>query len=197
MKSVLLVRHAKSSWKDTSLQDFERPLSNRGKEDAREAGKILQERELLPQLIVSSSAVRAKSTVEEITHSSNYTQDIIYLDTFYLAEPIIYVESLRLLDDHMERVMLVGHNPGMEIMLQILSGKVMALPTGAIACLSIPVNHWSELSLDSECELTEFWVPREILKEELRQAEKAEKARQKEEKERAKEEKNRLKEEKK
>ena len=162
MKSLLIMRHAKSSWKDTNIQDFDRPLNKRGRADAPVMGQLLKDRELLPQRILSSTAVRARKTVESIVASSGYKGEIIYLDSFYMAEPITYLESLRLLSDDLERVMIMGHNPGLESLLQQLSRQVVALPTAAIAFLTLPIKHWSELRVDTEGELVEYWVPRDL-----------------------------------
>lgn len=175
MKSLLIMRHAKSSWKDTDISDFDRKLNKRGRTDAPLMGELLKDRELLPQLIVSSTAVRAKASVDGLLTTSGYTGDVVYLDSFYLAECITYLESLRLLSDDLERVMVVGHNPGLESLLQMLSRKVVALPTGTIAYLSLPIKHWSELKSDTEAELLEYWVPRD-----LRESEEEEKPKQKE-----------------
>jgi phosphohistidine phosphatase len=162
MKSLLIMRHAKSSWKDTDIQDFDRPLNKRGRSDAPVMGQLLRDRELLPQRILSSTAVRARTTVESIVVASGYKGEIIYLDSFYMAEPITYLESLRLLSDDLERVMIMGHNPGLESLLQQLSRQVVALPTAAVAYLTLPIKHWAELKVNTEGELVEYWVPRDL-----------------------------------
>ncbi len=162
MKSLLIMRHAKSSWKDTDISDFDRKLNKRGRTDAPLMGVLLKDRELLPQLIISSTAARAKATVEGLLSTSGYSGDVVYMDSFYLAECITYLESLRLLSDDLERVMVVGHNPGLESLLQMLSRKVVALPTSTIAYLSLPIKQWSELRSDTEAELVEYWVPRDL-----------------------------------
>ncbi len=162
MKNLLIMRHAKSSWKDTDIEDFARPLNKRGKTDAPAMGQLLKDRELLPQRILSSTAVRARKTVEVIADVSGYSGDIIYLDSFYMAEPITYLESLRLLSDDLERVMIVGHNPGLESLLQQLTRQVVALPTAAIAYLTLPIKHWADLKVNTEGDLVEYWVPRDL-----------------------------------
>ncbi len=169
MKSLLIMRHAKSSWKDSDIRDYDRPLNKRGKVDAPAMGLLLKERELLPQRIISSTAVRARTTVEALVSATDYTGEVIFLDSFYLAESITYLKSLRLLSDDLERVMVVGHNPGLESLLQTLSGKVVALPTSAIAYISLPIKHWFELKPDTEGELVEYWVPRELTEKEMKE----------------------------
>jgi len=162
VKSLLIMRHAKSSWKDTDIPDFDRPLNKRGKADAPTVGHLLKDRELIPQRILCSTATRARQTVDGLLETSGYDGEVVYLESFYMAECITYLESLRLLSDDLERVMIVGHNPGLETLLQLLTGKVEALPTAALAYLSLPISHWSELRPDTEAELVEFWIPREF-----------------------------------
>lgn len=171
MKSLLIMRHAKSSWKETDIPDFERPLNKRGKGDAPAMGELLKDRELIPQRILCSTAARARQTVDGLLGTSGFHGEVVYLDSFYMAESITYLESLRLLADDLERVMIVGHNPGLETLLQMLTGKVAALPTAAVAYLALPINHWTELKPDTEAELAEFWIPRNLLHEEEKAAE--------------------------
>jgi|SRR5271157_508354 len=162
MKTVLLMRHAKSSWKDHTMPDMERPLSKRGKKDAPRMGSLLKDKELVPQEIISSPAVRAKMTAESVAEKSGFKGKIEYQDNFYLAEPPVYAETLRGLPDEVERVMLIGHNPGLEALVQILSGQIESLPTAAIAYMVIPVKHWSELDVDTRAEIIEIWQPHKL-----------------------------------
>lgn len=162
MKTLLLMRHAKSSWKDTELSDIDRPLNKRGKKDAPFMGAVLKEKELVPQLILSSTAVRARQTAELVTSACNFTGEIRYLDSFYLAEPAAYLRGLADVPDELERVMVIGHNPGLEGLLQILSGRIEALPTSTIAFLSLPVNSWHDLHEETEGELLELLIAHEL-----------------------------------
>jgi phosphohistidine phosphatase len=162
MKTLLLMRHAKSTWKHHDLEDHERPLNKRGKKDIILMGKLIQEKELLPQIILCSSAVRAHATAEGLTESSDYKGKITYLDSFYLAEPHAYIEELCKLPDNVERVMVIGHNPGIEGLVQILSGQVESLSTAAIAYLVMPIQKWSDLNGESRGELVELWRPRDL-----------------------------------
>ena len=162
MKTLLLMRHAKSSWKHHNIEDHERPLNKRGKKDAPLMGKLIRDKELLPQDILSSSALRAKSTAEALTDSSDYKGKIIFLDSLYLAEPHAYFEELTKLPDDIERVMLIGHNPGIEGVAQMLSGQVVSMPTASIVYLVLPIDHWSDLNSDTQGELVEIWRPRDL-----------------------------------
>ena len=162
MKTLLLMRHAKSSWKDADIKDRKRPLSKRGKRNAPQMGELLKEKELLPQLILASSAVRARQTAELLAEASGYQGDIRYLDDLYMAEADEYLDELKKLPDNLERVMLIGHNPGLESLLPMLTGRVESLPTAAIAHLTLPISNWKELSKKTKAELVELWRPKEL-----------------------------------
>jgi phosphohistidine phosphatase len=162
MKTLLLMRHAKSSWKKTDLQDHERPLNKRGEKDAPRMGKWLLERNLTPQFILSSTAVRAAKTAELVAGKCNYKNEILYSESLYLAEPQGYIQALQALPDDYKRVLIIGHNPGLEGLLQMLTGKVEGLPTGSLAWLVLPIKNWAELDLNTESELIEIWRPREL-----------------------------------
>ena len=165
MKTLLLMRHAKSSWKEADLPDHERPLNKRGKKDAPTMGKLLQERDLIPQTILSSSALRARLTAEALVETCCQSSEVQYLDSFYMAEADEYLLTLRNLPDTLNLVMIIGHNPGLETLLQVLSGQIESLPTAVIAHINLPIEHWSDLNSDTAGELLEIWKPREIRKD--------------------------------
>lgn len=165
MKTLLLMRHAKSSWKHEDLKDFDRPLNKRGEKDAPLMGTLLLDQELVPQLIISSPAVRARMTVDAIVAAMQYHGEVNYFESFYLAEPTVYFDLLRTLPDPIERVLLMGHNPGLEAVVQVLSGQVVPLPTAAIAHIALPVSSWSELAREVEGELVQLWRPRDLKKQ--------------------------------
>jgi phosphohistidine phosphatase len=162
MKTLLLMRHAKSSWKNQDIVDYERPLKERGKKDAPLMGKLIFEKELVPQYILSSSAVRARLTTEAFVDSIDFKGEIEYIDAFYMAEPSVYLDKLRSLPDELERVMIISHNPGLEGLVQILSHHVESLSTSAIAYLVLPIKSWNELNEDTDGELVELWRPRDF-----------------------------------
>ncbi len=162
MKTLLVLRHAKSSWANNDLSDYERPLNKRGQRDAPRMGRLLCDEELVPDLIITSSAKRALSTAEAVALACDYDQEIQYTRHFYLADSEDYLERLQQLDDAYERVMIVGHNPGMEHLVALLTGAWETMPTAAIAHLSLPINHWRELDEDSGAELVCLWRPKEL-----------------------------------
>ncbi len=162
MKTLLLMRHAKSSWKDSKQKDKDRPLSKRGKKNAIQIGELIKDRELIPELLLSSSAKRARETTELVVGASGYTSEVTYLDHLFMAEPDVILDALRLLPDTTERVLVVGHNPGLESLLQILTGQIESLPTAALACLFLPVKSWKEINKDTEASLGELWRPKDL-----------------------------------
>ncbi len=166
-KTLLILRHAKSSWKNEKLKDFDRPLKHRGEEAANLIGKILVKAELIPQVILSSPAQRAKQTAEIVVEESKFKGELKLVESFYMGEPENYIKELKNLPDEIERVMVVGHNPGLEALLQLLDGKVDSLPTGSLAYLVLDVKHWADLTKATVGELISFWEPDEIKLEEM------------------------------
>jgi phosphohistidine phosphatase len=163
MKTLLLMRHAKSSFKDGDIPDFERPLSKRGEKDAPRMGKLLKDKNLTPDLILSSSAQRASQTAEDVASKCKYEREIVFVNDFYLGEPEAYLNALRdLSDENTDIVLIIGHNPGLETLLQVLTDKVASLPTSAIAHLEVPVRTWKALNNEIIAELEHLWLPRDL-----------------------------------
>lgn len=179
MKTLLLMRHAKSSWKEKNIPDHERPLNKRGRRDAPRMGHLLQERELTPQLILSSSALRSRQTAELVAETAEYAAEVLYLDELYMAEPEGYIAALRKLPDTVERVLLIGHNPGLETLLQMLSNRIESLPTAVLADISLPIEEWGVLSNNVEGDLVEIWRPKELQEEPVEIAKEKEKEKEK------------------
>ena len=162
MKTLLLMRHAKSSWDEPELPDFDRPLNKRGEKDAYRMGKLIKKEKLTPDMILSSPAVRAKATTQAVVDKIEYDDEVLYLDSLYLGEPENYFRALIELSDDVERVLVVGHNPGLETVLQIMCGKVESLPTAAIAYLKVPVRKWKVLNQHIDSYLVKIWRPKDL-----------------------------------
>ena len=161
MKTLLLMRHAKSSWDDESLADFDRPLAGRGKRDAPRMGKLLVGLELVPDLIVASTARRAAKTAELVAQALTYEGRIHLTDELYHASAETYVELARQTEPTVGTLLMVGHNPGIEEAIDLLCGIGDMMPTGAIACLRLPIDDW-KLVAEDENELQEIWRPKEL-----------------------------------
>jgi phosphohistidine phosphatase len=162
MKTLLIMRHGKSSWKHKELEDHERPLSKRGLRDSHLMGEVIHEKELIPQVILVSSAVRTTQTAQIFCESIGYQGETTSLDSLYLAESDGYIAELKKLPDSIERAMIIGHNPGLEYLLQELSGQIEALTTSVIAFISLSIDHWADLDNKSPGELIEIWHPKEL-----------------------------------
>lgn len=162
MKELLVLRHAKSSWKDLSLRDFDRPLNKRGKMDAPRMGKLLAEQDLVPDLIITSAAVRARLTAEAVAETSGYDEEIFETSELYMAMPEDYIAVLNHVQDSNTLVMVVGHNPGIEDLIEDLTGEWYRMPTAALAHIQLDIDSWQSLDAESEGELVNNWYPKEL-----------------------------------
>ena len=146
-KLLYLVRHAKSSWSDPSLSDRDRPLNKRGRRSAPDMGRRLAAQGHLPELIISSPARRAFSTARKIAKKLGYDRSEIMTDeSLYFSGTGSMLELLENLDDDYQKVMIVGHNPAMTSLMNILSGSsIDNMPTCAVAVINYPMTSWSEL----------------------------------------------------
>lgn len=162
MKTVLILRHAKSSWASDTIPDHDRPLNKRGERDAPRIGRLLRDEDLLPDLILTSSAVRARATARLVAEASDYEGPIKQSRSFYLADTPAFIHALRALSDDYSRVLIVAHNPGLEELLAELTGKDETLPTAALAVVAVPIESWRGLRADAQGELLQLWRPREL-----------------------------------
>lgn len=162
MKTLLILRHAKSSWNNARLSDHQRPLNQRGRQDAPRMGRLLRTEELVPDLIISSTAERALATAEAVALSSGYEAEIRSTRLLYHAEPEAYLDAVRQTDDARECVMVVGHNPGVSELLERLTGDQEQMPTAALAQILLPIKSWRELNEATEGQLVNLWRPREL-----------------------------------
>lgn len=162
MKTLLIMRHAKSSWSNLRLSDHERPLNNRGKIDAPLMGQLLKDEDLVPELIISSTAERALSTAEAVALAADFEGELKTTRQFYHADPDTYIHVLQMVDDAINCVMVVGHNPGMAELVQDLTGSREHITTANIAHVELPIDSWSTFTEDTEGDLRHLWRPKEI-----------------------------------
>jgi phosphohistidine phosphatase len=145
MKTLFLIRHAKSSWDDAALPDKDRPLDDRGKRDAPKMGKRLAKRDVKPDLILSSPAMRALTTAEIIAKKLDYKlKDIVVDDRLYTGEDDL-LNVIHKLGDKLDRVMLFGHNPKLTELAHRLSSKITHMPTCAVAEFTFDAKSWSNV----------------------------------------------------
>ncbi|SPJ16967.1 conserved hypothetical protein [Burkholderiales bacterium] len=146
MKTLLLIRHAKSSWDDTSLPDKDRPLNTRGERDAPKIGERLAQRDVKPDLIVSSPARRALATAEIIARKLGYRpKNIVVDDRLYAVAADDLLDVIHKLDDEKDHVMLFGHNPELTELAHWLSSEITHLPTCAVAEFHFNAKSWSNV----------------------------------------------------
>ena len=147
MKTLVLVRHAKSAWDEPGLDDHERPLAKRGLRDAPEMGHRLAERGLEPDVILSSTAVRARMTAELIADALGFRADRVTTDErLYAASPEEILGVVRQLNPAVDIAMLVAHDPGMSDLAHRLSGEIDHMPTCGVAEFRFAAWSWSEIA---------------------------------------------------
>jgi len=146
VKTLLLVRHAKSSWGDAGLPDIQRPLNERGQHDASMMGERLARRGVQPERWVTSPAVRARTTAEVLGRMlGRASADIDVDDRLYGATLNTLLDVIHALDDKLQVAMLVGHNPGLSELAHCLSAPITHLPTCAVAEFAFDVDSWSRV----------------------------------------------------
>jgi phosphohistidine phosphatase len=161
MKTLLILRHAKSSWTHANISDHERPLNERGRRDAPRVGQRLGQEGPAPELIVSSSARRALATAEAVAAAAAYDHEIAVTRSLYHAGVDECIEILQSLPDKIKVVMMVGHNPGLEELLFALTGTHESMPTAALAHIQLPIDTWLQLSEETDGRLLALWLPRD------------------------------------
>jgi phosphohistidine phosphatase len=162
MKTLLVLRHAKSSWNDPALDDHERPLNKRGRRDAPRMGGLVREYGLVPDVIISSDAVRARLTAEAVAEAARYTGEILLDPHLYLASPADILSLLTTVRANAGIVMIVGHNPGLEKLVEQLTGERQDVPTAALAQIGLPIDQWRDLKRSTRGTLVGLWRPEEL-----------------------------------
>ncbi len=144
MKILYLLRHAKSSWADVSLPDRERPLEHRGERDVAKMSRRWSRRHVKPDLIVSSPAVRALATTKVVAHRLEHTELRVKVDErLYAATPDSLMAVVGSLDDRLDRVMLVGHNPAVVDLARRFDSEITRVPTCALVEFGFDVESWA------------------------------------------------------
>lgn len=170
MKRLVLLRHAKSSWDDPALADFDRPLAPRGRRAAARLARYMQETALHFDLVLCSGAERARETWERIAEATGSRAPTDYEEGLYLADAEALMARLHGLDPAVDTVLVVGHNPALETLARRLcrGGTNDALarlnakyPTGGLAEIALDCKGWPEIT-DACGTLTRFTVPRDL-----------------------------------
>ena len=160
MRTLYLLRHAKSSWKDVSLSDFERPLKRRGREAAQLVGERLAQEKLKNPLLICSPAVRTRETAELVLKSAKLRVEERWDQRIYEASLRDLLEVVGEIPDDKTVVILIGHNPGFEELLAFLTGESQRMPTAALAKIKFDVS-WKDIAASSG-KLDWFTTPKEL-----------------------------------
>ncbi|RZL09637.1 MAG: histidine phosphatase family protein [Hymenobacter sp.] len=164
MKTLYLMRHAKSSWSFDELRDQERPLNDRGRDDAPRMGQALARRDIKPDLLVSSPAVRALSTAVLVARELGYERDAIQVEpAIYQADLDTLLAVVRGLPNGAGAVLLTGHNPTITDVANYLSPSPLSgeMPTAAVICLRFNTDHWAEVQ-QANAEFYFYDYPRNV-----------------------------------
>jgi phosphohistidine phosphatase len=170
MKRLTVLRHAKSNWDDPSLDDFNRPLNERGWKAARRMGRELKHRHMHFDLVLASTAARVRETIDGVQEKFDFDASIKFEPRMYGASTEVLLSVVRGLPETAHAPLLVGHNPGLERLLVELTrdddrglrrrvaGKY---PTGALAVVELPAHHWKDVEPGSG-EIVELILPKEL-----------------------------------
>lgn len=155
MKQLLLVRHAKSSWADFSVKDFDRPLNDRGKKDAPEMAKRLLDKDITIDAFIASPAKRARKTAEIfVKEYKKGKDDILFFEELYLANPSTFFEVISKADDRFKTIAVFSHNEGITAFAnELTETKIDDIPTCGIFAIKIKGKHWADFK-DAD---KEFW----------------------------------------
>jgi phosphohistidine phosphatase len=163
MKTLFVLRHAKSNWDNPDLADFERPLNSRGLDAARFIGELIYERNLNPQVIISSPAKRAKQTAVLVKELAEISKPIEFDERIYEASPLALFNLIREFDEKRESILIIGHNPGFENLVRMLTGETISMPTASLAKINLNTEKWSDIET-GEGELEFLIRPKDEMK---------------------------------
>ena len=173
MKHLTLLRHAKSSWDDANLGDFDRPLSKRGRKNMEAVGAYLSDDDFAPDTILCSPAARTRETFDRLAAQLDLNAMVTFDPALYLAGPWRLLAQIRALPESADDVLIIGHNPGLEELAISLVDPALSdhaslarlktkYPTGAIASYLFPIDAWSRLAAATGA-LQSFVRPRDLI----------------------------------
>lgn len=150
MKTIVLFRHGKSDWDAPFGRDHERPLARRGVRDAKRMGVYLSESGLLPDVCLTSTAIRARTTMELAHEAGGWASPIRATDALYEASPGVVLGEIRATSDRASSIILAGHEPTWSSTVeQLIGGEAVQMPTAAMARIDVMVERWADVSWGS------------------------------------------------
>jgi phosphohistidine phosphatase len=160
MKNLYLIRHAKSDWSDEDKSDFERGLNKRGQKAIVTMANAIKERGVMPDIILSSSAKRAQLTAKGLAKEIDYSGEIKYIDTLYMAEPETVHTLIQKVNDKHDTLFIVGHNPETtELCNMMIDEYIDNVPTLGMVAIKLPIEQWKKMRL-GEGKLKFFIYPK-------------------------------------
>ncbi len=148
MKTLVLIRHSEAEESSEDLSDFKRTLTNSGKKDAAKTAAVLLKQKILPQVIVSSPALRALATAHIFTEALSLG-DVETDSEIYEANVNTLLRVISQLDNQFDTIALVGHNPGISNLLYFMTGKITTMTTSSWAGIELEIDTWAEISSDN------------------------------------------------
>ena len=162
MKTLLVMRHAKSDWGAESGSDHDRILSRRGIKAARKIGRFLRESEMVPDLVISSTAVRAVATAELAAEAGEWGCEIVGNPNLYASDPERVLDVIHAVEDGVDRLLIAGHEPTWSTLVTLLiGGSRVRMPTSAVACVDLLGGDWIDLGF-ARCELRWLVTPKSL-----------------------------------
>ena len=168
MKKLFIIRHAKSSWKDESLKDYDRPLNKRGESNAPMMAKRFKDKNIFPDAIISSPANRAKMTAFLLADGLGFTKEIIYKEKLYEADTKEIKEILRTVDNKEATLFLIGHNPELNMFAQEYLGFDENIVTCGVVEVEFSCDKWSDISKQN-AKFVSYDYPKKLNKKEVEQ----------------------------
>jgi len=159
MKKLYIIRHAKSSWKDFSLDDFDRPLNKRGRLNAPYMGNKLKQKNILPDIIISSPAKRAKMTAKAIAQEINFAKEIVYDKNIYEASVYTLDQIIKSVNNTQNIIFLFGHNPSLNMLVGNYINFKQNIPTCGIIAIEFNCDRWEDIE-SSNAKLISFDYPK-------------------------------------
>ena len=162
MKKLYIIRHAKSSWKDMTLGDFDRPLNKRGKRDASFMAKLLKNKKVMPDVILSSPALRAKRIAKVVAKELNFSKGIVYKQEIYDADTSMLHTMLKKLDNKDSILFLFGHNPELNMLASMYVNFNKNIPTSGIIEIEFDCDRWTDIDTKN-AKLISFEYPKKYI----------------------------------
>ena len=161
-KVLLILRHAKSSWKDKKVDDHDRPLNNRGRREAVKMGEHLKKSSIFPDTIITSSALRAIETTKYLCRYSGYNNLVEVNFALHRGGIDAYINALATVSNDKQKLLMVGHNPDLEELAGILINRKIRIPTCTLVQLKLSIENWKSIDLHSNfrSELVDIWRPK-------------------------------------